>query len=434
MKDRFQIENILSFGRKIIPKKLFKTLQPYYHYALALLGAVIYGFPSKKITVYAVTGTKGKSTTTELLNSVFEAEGYRTALLNTIRFKNGDISKPNKYKMTLPGRFFLQKFLRDAVDNGCTHAVVEMSSESVPQFRHKFVYLDGLIFTNLAPEHIESHGSYEKYVQAKVTLAKILEITPKENPVLVVNIDDKESGKFLELNVKNKIKYSIDNAFNIRTDKDGSSFQTDKTVIHSNLPGDFNVMNMLGVIALCRFLNIDESIIKKGIENLQTIRGRMEKVDMGQEFDVIVDYAHTPESLRAIYSTYKKTIDSNSKLICVLGNTGGGRDKWKRAEMAKIADEYCSHIILTNEDPYDEDPRSIVDEMKKHIINTHTDIIMDRRNAIFKAISTAKKNDAVLITGKGTDPYIMGANGMKMEWDDVKVAREELKKVLTNHA
>ena len=224
----------------------------------------------------------------------------------------------------------------------------------------------------------------------------------------------------------------MSDAIGIKTDENGSSFQIDKMVIHSKLPGIFNVSNMLGAIAYAKFAKISEEIIKKALENINFIKGRMEKIDLGQEFDVVVDYAHTPDSLKAVYETYSSTSSPQVKksLICVLGNTGGGRDKWKREEMGKIADEYCSEIILTNEDPYDEDPRKILEDIKKGIVNKPVEIIMDRRNAIYTAISRAKSGGAVLITGKGTDPYIMGPNGSKQEWDDATVAREELQKIL----
>jgi UDP-N-acetylmuramoyl-L-alanyl-D-glutamate--2,6-diaminopimelate ligase len=424
MQDSKWLEKILRLGRKVIPKSIFTAAQPIYHFLLAITGAILYGFPSRKIMVVAVTGTKGKSTSTELLNAVFEAAGFKTALLNTIRFKIGEKSMANKYKMTLPGRFFLQNFLRTAADSGCTHAIVEMSSEGVAQFRHKFIYLDALIFTNLAPEHLESHGSYENYIKAKLEIGKVLENTPKNNPVIAVNTDDKEAAKFLSLKIKNKVPYAFSDAFNINADENGSSFQVGKTVFYSRLPGKFNVMNMLGVIALGKFMGISAETIKKGLESVEFVRGRMEKINEGQEFDVVVDYAHTPESLKAVYGTYK-----GKQTICVLGNTGGGRDKWKRKEMGKIANEYCSQIILTNEDPYDEDPRQIVEEMKKEITGKPCEIIMERRNAIFKALSLAKSGEAVLITGKGTDPYIMEANGKKTPWDDATVVREELQKL-----
>jgi len=483
MKESSFLEKILRIGRKIIPKKIFKAAQPIYHYVLAITGAVIYRFPAKKMIVIGVTGTKGKSTTTEMVNAILEADGKKTALASTIRYKIGDKEWRNLFKMTLRGRFFTQSFLRKALDAGCTHAIIEMSSEGVPQFRHKFLFPDILIFTNLAPEHIESHGSYENYVKAKLSIAKELEekksfpMSKKLNTAIIANTDDKEGEKFLALNIKNKIPYSIHDAINVKSDSQGSSFQIGKTIIYSKLPGTFNVYNMLGATACAKFLKIGDESIKKGLENLKFVRGRMEKVDCGQSFDVVVDYAHTPDSLRAAYESYaprltttksrvltssqeekkqnpknyKKENDSDLPkkdggyyLIGILGNTGGGRDKWKRKEMGKIADEYCDQIILTNEDPYDEDPKKIVEEMKEAIVNKPVEIIMDRREAIHKALQLAQiktkelaseqkennvnKKVAVLITGKGTDPYIMEANGKKIPWDDVTVVREEIAK------
>ncbi len=485
------LEKILNIGRKIIPRKIFKSAQPIYHYILAVTGTIIYRFPAKKLIVIGVTGTKGKTTTVELVNAILEQAGYKTALASTLHYKIGERHWRNLFKMTLRGRFFTQRFLRQAVNQGCSHAIIEMSSEGVPQFRHKFLYPDALIFTNLAPEHIESHGSYEKYLQAKLSIAKELERMfqkkcSKKNqnknfdssslkgshgaqnfysdfsePAIIANADDKESEKFLALNIKNKVPYSLRDTVGLKADENGSSFQVGKIVIHSKLPGIFNVSNMLGAIAFAKFAGISDEHIKKGLEGINFVRGRMEKINAGQSFDVVIDYAHTPGSLRAAYETYGSTHSNFSGqasspqakkyyLICILGNTGGGRDTWKRPEMGKIADEYCDEIILTNEDPYDEDPMKIVEEIKAGITLKPVEIIMDRRAAINKALTLAlietkelalkekRENEsgitkyrvAVLITGKGTDPYIMGPNGAKQEWDDATVAREELNKVL----
>lgn len=445
MRESTFLEKILNIGRKIIPKSIFKAAQPIYHYVLAIAGAIIYRFPAKKLVVIGVTGTKGKSTTVELINAILETAGCKTALASTIRYKIGEKSWANMFKMTLRGRFFTQSFLRRAADSGCTHAIIEMSSEGVPQSRHRFIYPSILVFTNLAPEHIESHGSYEKYLQAKLSIAKELE--GRKNTAIIANTDDKEGEKFLALNIKNKIPYSLHDAINVKADERGSSFQVGKLVVYSKLPGIFNVSNMLSAIAYAKFAGIPEEIIKKGLESVNLIRGRMEKIECGQNFDVVVDYAHTPDSLRAIYETYSPSTSSGSKykLICVLGNTGGGRDTWKRKVMGEIADKYCDQIILTNEDPYDEDPEKIVDEIREGIKNKPLEIIMDRRSAISKAIRFAtlrlatlaqgasnQNRVAVLITGKGTDPYIMGPNGTKTSWDDATVVREELNKVLHN--
>ncbi len=432
------LEKILRIGRKIIPKPIFEFFQPIYHYKLSLLGAIIHRFPGRKLTVIGVTGTKGKSTTTEIINAILEADGKKTALANTIRYKIGEKEWRNMFKMTLRGRFFTQKFLRQAVLAGCTHAIIEISSEGVPQSRHRFLFLDALIFTNLAPEHIESHGSYENYVKAKLSIAKELEGQKKNffsGPVIVVNVDDKEGQKFLDLDIKNKIPYSLSDAIAVKADDKGSSFQIGKTTIHSKLPGVFNVYNMLGAVAYAKFAGIPDQKIKEGLEKINFVRGRMEKINVENPpaggFDVVVDYAHTPDSLKAVYETYNKY-----KKICILGNTGGGRDKWKREEMGKIADKYCDQIILTNEDPYDEDPLKIVEDVKKGIKRKPCEIIIDRRAAINKAIRLAmlaqanQNKVAVLVTGKGTDPYIMGPKGSKQEWDDATIVREELKKIL----
>jgi UDP-N-acetylmuramoyl-L-alanyl-D-glutamate--2,6-diaminopimelate ligase len=422
---------ILSVLKKIIPKSVFEFFQPVYHYLLALAGAIIYRFPSKKLVVVGVTGTKGKSSTVEMVNAIFEEADFKTALQNTVRFKIGDREKRNLFKMSMPGRFFMQKFLRDAVNAGCTHAVLELTSEGAKQFRNKFIDLDALIFTNLAPEHIESHGSYENYVKAKLSIARELENSTKREPAIVVNADDKEAEKFLALNINNKVPYSISDAHNIESNENGNSFQVGKLPIYSKLPGKFNLYNMLGAIACARFLGVAEEDIKNGLENLTNIRGRAEKIENDLGIEIVVDYAHTPDSLKALYETYGSTNSPQVKrrIIGVLGNTGGGRDRWKRRVMAEIADQYCSEIILANEDPYDEDPAQIVNEMKEGVKNKPLDIILDRRAAIATAIGKANPGDVILITGKGTDPYIMLANGEKLPWDDASVVREELHRI-----
>jgi len=419
------LNKILKTIKKIIPKKIFSFGQPVYHYLLALTGVIIYRFPSRKIKVVAVTGTKGKTSTVEFVNAILEQAGKKTALMGTLRFKVGDNSKPNLYKMTMPGRFFTQKFLRLAVDANCEYVVMEISSEAAKQYRNKFIDLNALIFTNLAPEHIESHGSYEKYVEAKLSIAKELEKSSKTKRVMISNIDDKEGKKFLTINIENKIGYSIEEVDEILLSEDSIEFTYKGEKFYSNLSGRFNIYNMLGAIKYAETEKIDLRIIKEAIKNLKKIGGRAEKVEAGQNFKVIVDYAHTPDSLIAIYETFP-----NSKKIGVLGSCGGGRDKWKRKAMAEIADEYCEEIVLTDEDPYDDDPSEIINDMAKYFKKHKPEIEINRRKAIKNAISKAQKNDVVIITGKGTDPYIMRANGMKEKWSDAEVAREELRKVL----
>jgi len=418
------LDKILRIIKKLIPKKLFRAGQPVYHYSLALIGAIIYRFPSKEIIVVAVTGTKGKTSTVEFVNAILEEAGKKTALASTLRFKIASESRPNLYKMTVPGRLFIQKFLRKAVSAGCEYAVVEISSEAAKQYRNKFIDLNVLIFTNLAPEHVESHGSYEKYVDAKLSIAKELEKSSKQNKAIIVNIDDKEAEKFLKINVPNKITYSLSEAKNIIFSEDFTKFTYSYVQMETKLPGKFNIYNILAAIKYTESENIDLEIVGKALLNLKEIKGRTQMIDEEQNFKVIIDYAHTPDSLRAIYEAFPISIK-----IGVLGSCGGGRDKWKRKEMAEIADKYCDKVILTDEDPYDDEPREIVEDMAKYFKKIKPEIIMDRREAIATAFKHVKKGEIVIITGKGTDPYIMRKDGYKEKWSDAEVARNELRKL-----
>lgn len=418
------MEKILRTTEKFIPKKVYRFFQPAYHFLLAVTGLVLYRNPSRHIHVIGITGTKGKSSTTEFVNAVLEAGGKKTAVLSTIRFKIGNDSRPNKFKMTMPGRFFVQKFLRDAVDAGCDYAVMEMTSEGARFYRHLGVEMDALIFTNLSPEHIESHGSFAKYKKAKLRLVKRLANSSKPVRLSIANLDNEHAASFLIYPVEKNIGYSLSDAEILKETNTESAIKWHGTEITIPLPGKFNISNALASLTLASELGIANADAKKGIESLSLIRGRVERVDAGQSFSVIVDYAHTDDSLRKLYETFP-----TSRKIAVLGSTGGGRDSWKRPVLGKIADEYCDEIIVTNEDPYDEDPLKIINEVASGVTNHTPHLILDRREAIAKAFSLAQPGDTVLISGKGTDPYIMGANGTKISWDDAAVAREELEKL-----
>ena len=429
------MENILRKIKKLIPRKVFTIFQPVYHFKLALIGALIYRFPSKHIKVIFVTGTKGKSSTTEFVNAMLESAGKKTALISTIRFKVANDTRPNKFKMTTPGRFFVQHFLREAVNAGCEYAIIEMSSEAAKQYRNKFIDADALIFTNISPEHIESHGSFEKYLAAKLSLAKALERSKKRNKTIVVNGDDAEAEKFLDINVPIKVEYKVADAKPYELKEDGSTFNLFGKEVHTVLPGIFNIYNILAAANYCYTQGVTRDQMQNAISKMHEIKGRVQRIEAGQDFTVVVDYAHTADSLKNLYEAFP-----DSYKIGVLGNTGGGRDVWKRPEMAKVADKYCQEIILTDEDPYDDDPAQIVADMRKAIEQKPCEVIMDRREAIrtallkaSKASSSFKNNGkkvAVLITGKGTDPYIMRARGQKEIWSDATVAQEEIEKVL----
>lgn len=412
------------FERYVIPRRVYRFFQPAYHYLLALAGAVLYRFPSRHLFVVGITGTKGKSTTAELVNAVLEANGKKTALLSTIRFKIGNKEERNLYKATMPGRFFVQKFLRRAVRENCTHAVIEMTSEGARFFRHKFIELDALIVTNLTPEHIESHGSFEKYKAAKLSIVRALEESKKRPRAIVVNADMDHAAEFMRAKVERTLSYSLADAKRLAFDDRGLSFEWGGARIRSVLRGDFNASNILAALAFAAAIGIPLERASEAVSKMRPVRGRLEKIEAGQPFEVIVDYAHTPDSLEKVYKVFE-----GKRKICVLGGTGGGRDKWKRPKMGEIAARHCDEIFLTDEDPYDENPRDIVLDIQKGIINKKVKTIMDRREAMREAFRAAKPGDAVIITGKGTDPYIMKERGKRIPWDDATVAREELLKL-----
>lgn len=409
---------------RILPFRTYRALVKPYHLLVTFFSALHAGFPARRLTVVAVTGTKGKSSVTQMLFTVLKHAGYDAAVAGTISFEIKDEVRPNLYKMTMPGRGFIQRFLKEAADKGATHAVLEVTSEATLQYRHLFLDLNALVFTNLQKEHIESHGSFEKYAAAKFNIGKALARSRKRPRAIIANADNVHSAPYLSLPVEQHLPFSYAEASEVELGQ-GTAAYTYKGVRFSlKLPGSFSIMNALAVTKAAEFLGVPLATVASALANLERIPGRTERIEAGQPFTAVVDYAHTPDSLAALYGAYP------GRKICVLGNTGGGRDTWKRPEMGRIADEACAEVILTDEDPYDEDPQQIVEAMAKGMKRA-PQIIMDRREAIATALSLAKEGDAVLITGKGTDPYIMKANGEKQSWSDAQVVREELARLST---
>ncbi len=419
------IEIVVRILKKIIPAPLARPFLPLYHRTLSFLTALSYGFPARRLTVIGVTGTKGKSTVAEMLFSILSASGEKVALVSTIRFALGNISEPNRFKMTMPGRGFVQSFMHRALLAKCTYLVIEITSEAVLQYRHQFLALDGLVVTNVQHEHIEHHGSFENYVAAKRKIVCALEHSPKKKRILVANEDISESREFLTAHVSKAIGFGTQELKKLEISDEKVSFNYQHISISVPLPGKFNALNTLAAIKLCEAFGVSLATAADAVGSLSYIPGRVERINAGQDFIVIVDYAHTPDSLAALYGAFP-----NHRKICVLGNAGGGRDTWKRAAMGRIADEACDEIILTNEDPYDENPHTIVQAMAQGMARA-PHIIMDRRKAIHRALVRAEKDTVVLISGKGTDPFIMGPRGTKIPWSDSSVTHEELVKVLS---
>ena len=353
--------------KEIIKKFIPSFLLDWYHFLLAFLGAVLYRFPSRRLKVIGVTGTNGKTTVVNLTTEILEKAGYKVASLSGIKFKIGEKEWGNFLKMTMPGRFKLQKFLRQAVNAGCQYAVLEVTSEGIKQHRHQSIDFDIAVFTNLTPEHIEAHGSFENYKKAK---GKLFQATKN---IHVINIDDKNADYFLQFSAKKEYTYGLNQG----------DINTKNTQFKLQLIGDFNIYNALAAICVGLSQGISLKICKSALEKIKWIPGRMEEV-VSQPFKVFVDYAFTPNALEKVYQTLNnlepKTYNLKPKLICVLGACGGGRDKWKRPVLGSLAAKYCDEVIVTNEDPYDENPMEIIEQVAKGTNNKAKNIGQERSN------------------------------------------------------
>jgi UDP-N-acetylmuramoyl-L-alanyl-D-glutamate--2,6-diaminopimelate ligase len=397
-------------GMKMFIQNLIPALALDWYYKFwPFLGALIYRFPTRKIKVIGITGTNGKTTVTHLLTDILEAAGYKVASVSSLRFKIGEKEWTNTLKMTMPGRMALQKFLRQAVDSSCSHAVIEVTSEGMKQHRHNFIDFDVAVLTNLTPEHIERHGGFERYKKTKGELFKIARNA-------VINVDDEHAEYFADL---------------CRGKKYGYSVKSNNLGVTTSLPGEFNLSNALAAAYAGLSQGVDIETIKLALENFKGMPGRMEIV-VKEPFRVIVDYAHNPDALEKMYKTIKESMDGRAgRMLCVLGAAGGGRDKWKRPVMGKIAAHYCDEIILTNEDPYDEEPGKIIEDIAKDIEGfKFLTKILDRRAAIKKALELAQPGDTVVVTGKGAEPWLMTKEG-KIPWDDREIVRTTMQSILS---
>ncbi len=472
------MDKIFSFIKKLIPKKIFNALQSPYHYLLSWTSALFNGFPTEKMIVIGITGTIGKTTTAYLLLRTLKECGFKVGLSSTAVFDDGNKEWLNDKRMTMVGRFFLQGLLAKMVKNGCQFAIVETTSEGIRQYRHKFINYDWLIFTGLYPEHVESHGGFENYKKAKGKLfehlkdckikyvddifkvcdqASCLQKTDLKRikKTVVGNLDDENANYFLSFWAEEKIGFTtrekvdilgenlpenlqVEKYGEIETEPDGVSFQAFGEKIQLSLLGEFNAANAMAAACAARLAVKNIEGIKAGLKSVKGVAGRMEKIDEGQPFTVIVDYAFEPNSLAKIYDVIEKF--PHNRIINVFGAAGGGRDASRRPKMGLLTGKRADYVIVTNEDPYDDDPLLIIEQIavgaEKEGKKVNLDLfkIPDRREAIRQAISIAEEGDLVLISGKGSEQLMMMANGEKIPWDDRAVAREEIKKLITRNS
>ncbi len=417
------LDRILRTIKRLIPEPLFKLGARVYHPLLAWSGALRYGFPSRRLMVIGVTGTKGKSTVVFMTAKLLESAGHPVAAIGSLGYKIRERQWPNMLKMTMPGRWKLQKFLREAVSAGCTHVVMEVPSEGLAQGRHLGVHFDCAVFTNLHPEHIEAHGGFENYRAAK----GILFAATKHLHIL--NADDAQAHYFATFNAQKKLFYGIHGgelrASELDVHEDCASFHVYGTQFNLKLGGEFNVYNALTALSVVALYGVDLPTAKPILEAITEIPGRLQWIQK-EPFGVVVDYAHTPDSLKIVYETLKPHA---KRLVCVLGAAGGGRDKWKRKQFGVLAQQYCDRIILTNEDPFDENPEAIVEDIAAGITGPEqkkVERIMNRTDAIAAALTDAQEGDIVVITGKGSETSMALAGGKKIPWSDAQTVREFL--------
>jgi UDP-N-acetylmuramoyl-L-alanyl-D-glutamate--2,6-diaminopimelate ligase len=428
-----------SFIKKVIPTRVLLT----YHYVLAIWAALYYGYPSKKMIVIGVTGTKGKTSTVNFIWSCLMAGGIKTGIISTANIRIGNEEFLNEYHMTMSGRFHLQKLMADMCNMDCRVCVVETTSEGIKQFRHIGIYYDIAVFTNLTPEHLASHeGSFEKYKSMKGKMFEALSshkklIEGKEiEKVIIANADSEHSDYFLSFNADKKITYALAGkadyvARDVNESENGVDFSLSDNDFKLSILGKFNAYNALPALIIGKLFDIDDGLIAKGLAELHVIPGRMEQIDEGQDFTVLVDYAHERQSITNVLQTANNMKTTGAKTIILLGAEGGGRDKSKRPVMGELAAKMSNYVIVSNVDPYEDDPIPIMEDIARasekfgKVRDKDLFVIEDRRVGIRKALSLANTNDVVLITGKGAEQSMI-IGGKTLPWDDRKVVREEV--------
>lgn len=427
--------SILSSLRGLIGDH--NPLLHFYYKVVAIAAAIRYGFPSQRIRVIAITGTKGKSTVTHITAKILEAAGMKVGVASTIGFQIGDLKWMNTTKQSTQGRFRLQQLIRMMVDDHCDVAILEVTSHALVQSRLWGVNFDTAVLTNIQNDHLEYHGSFENYMYAKGLLFKMLGTNEKKHGIektAVLPLEDPNYKYFAQFPKDRELAFGIGSGFLHAEDMVPSAKGVSFTLrvpngaetIDFKLPGEFNVRNALAAAGAAISCGVNLKAIKKGLEEEFVIPGRLERIEAGQPFNVIVDYAHTEESLERVLELFKPI--TKGKLWLVFGCTGGGRDTGKRPLMGKVAHKYADMIVVTDDDSYTEDRMTIINNVCEGIPRKEGEglwKIRDRREAIRLALTMANEGDTVIIAGKGCEP-IQILDGKKIEWDDRKVAREIL--------
>jgi UDP-N-acetylmuramoyl-L-alanyl-D-glutamate--2,6-diaminopimelate ligase len=419
--------------------------------ALAEAAAWLHRDPSRELGVVGVTGTDGKTTTSFLAVAALEAAGISTGLVGTVATKIGAIREANSEHMTTPGAPALQRALRAMVDAGNAAAIVETTSHGLAAERVRAIAYDAAILTNLSHEHLEFHGSWEAYRDAKLSLFERLAVSDrnhvKADPgwprTAVVNVDDPNAGAFVGVAQEagaRIVTYGTDAQADVRatrSEEDATRLRvayeapSGAARLELRLAGRFNVHNALAVVALGEGLELDPAAVRAGLESVEGVPGRMERVDSGQPFGVIVDYAHSPASLAAVLDILAPVAAARGGGLIAVFGSAGERDTDKRPMMGRIAGERCRLVVLTDEDPRGEDRDAILDEIARGAEGAGRRrgrdllLIPDRPAAIAAAFERARAGDIVLLAGKGHEQSIIGPDG-PVRYDEAAAARAAL--------
>lgn len=443
MIDMKVVKKLKDVFRPISPKPLINA----FHYSESQAARVVRRNPTRDMTVIGVVGSKGKTTTANLLWSALSGTGAKVGQIGTANIRIGGQEELNRYHMTMPGAFILQKYFRKMANAGCQYVVLEVPSEGQAQYRHVGIEFDVLVFTNVTRELMVHHkfrmDILHKHNQRvfkglgkkprKTFNDKVLQKT------IVANADAADHKAYLGFAADKKITFSIDQPSDyqvksIKSSPTGTDFDIKSVAYHINIIGSINVINAAGAIATARELGVLPGQIQKGFDELEVIPGRMEPIESGQNFTVIVDYAHEQTGMQALVDGAKAMKHKDSKVIVLLGAEGGGRDAAKRPEMGQIIGRGADYVVISNVDPYEDDPKKIIEDVARGAEKAGKKrdeslfCIEDRRDGIRKALELAKKDDLVFITGKGAEQSIV-IGGKSSPWDDRKVVREELAKL-----
>lgn len=415
--------------RGSLPAPAVRSIEELYRRGRVHITSARYGYPARDLKVIAVTGTNGKTTVANYLNEIFKSAGFKTAMFSTAIIEVAGERKLNDLNATVALTSEMQKFFRDAKKADVDYVVLEITSHAIHQHKLDTVPIECAIMTNLTQDHLDYHGTMEDYAAAK---AKLFAKNPR---FMVLNADDEWFDYFNKFDAaEHKITYGTSDQSDcqirqVKLYKKGSEARL--VIDHHTtldlataLPGKYNVYNMTAAACAAYLMYVKLEAIQEGIANLDSIPGRYERVDVDKLYEVVVDYAHTPDALEKLLEAARGM--TKNRLILVFGACGD-RDKAKRPIMGKIAADMADRIFLTDEESYNEDPEAIRKMLMEGISlgggEPKTEEIADRRDAIEKAMKVARAGDTILITGMGHEQYRI-INGERMPWNDSEVVRE----------